>query len=473
MAEGLAQIRCACAANPHDAEAYAQLGRWLSKLHRTDEALEAVEHALRQEPLTAATLDTIGVVLSRAGRHGLAAQCFERATQLAPARADLQFNLASSHKFIGRLAAARTAYEKCIELDPRHWRAYWALAHLRPATAGCNDVARLERALVSARLESRDELLLRHALARELEDLGRDAEAFEHLVAGKNRHRAAIGYNVDRDLLLFETVARLFPADTPLPPLHDVAAGPIFVVGLPRTGTTLVERVLSSHAQVASAGESQNFGVLLKRATGTQSPRVLDEETLARSLDVDLAEAGREYLERTRPPGPKPRFVDKMPLNFFYLGHIARALPNARFVVLRRDPRDTGLSLFRQLFATRMSYYDFALDLHDIARYYAAFDRLVGHWRALLPDRLHEVSYEAFVTHFETETRHLLAHCGLPEDPACAAFERNAEPVATASAVQVRQGLNAGSIGRWRRYESQLAPMLETMRALGVRFPVR
>ena len=220
---------------------------------------------------------------------------------------------------------------------------------------------------------------------------------------------------------------------------------------------------------MASAGESQNFGVLLKRACRTPSPQVLDEDTLAQSLHVDLQALGRDYVERTRPPGQaRPRFVDKMPLNFFYLGHIARALPAASIVVLRRHPLDTGLSNFRQLFATGFSYYDYARDLGDIGRYYVQFDRLIAHWRATLPGRVHEVRYEALVADQRAETGRLLAHCRLPWEEACLHFEHNEQAVATASAVQVRQPLYASSVGRWRRFERHLQPLIAELLAAGV-----
>jgi hypothetical protein len=309
-------------------------------------------------------------------------------------------------------------------------------------------------------------LHLRHALAKELEDLGRCDESFAHLVAGRSRKRAASGYDFARDAELFEAVARALP--TPLPPdTHATTTAPIFVVGLPRTGTTLVERILASHPQVASAGESQNFGVLVKRAAGTRSPTVLDSETIARSARVDLAAVGREYLQRTRPPGGEPRFVDKLPLNFFYLGHVAQALPGARVVVLRRDPLDTVVANFRQLFATTMPYYRYAYDLSDIARYWLAFDALVAHWRRVLTGRLHEVQYEALVADPEPSIARMLGHCDLDWEPACLAFDRNPAAVATASAVQVRQPLYTSSVGRWRRYAAQLAPAVEVLRAGG------
>ena len=474
IAEGLAQIREACALDPGNAEPQAQLARWLSKLNRNDEALASVARALALVPQSAPCWDTIGVVLSRAGRHEQAVACFERAVELGPERAGLHFNHAASLKFLGRFAEAEAAYEACVRCDPHFWRAHSALAATRRQTSERNHVARLERLLTTGPLDPDAELHLRHALAKELEDLGRGDEAFAHLRAGNARKHAATGYRFERDQSLFDAVMRLFPYVLPAPAHVDLASdelarAPIFVVGMPRTGTTLVERILSSHSQVASAGESQNFGVLLKRACRTPSSQVLDEAMLTQSLHVDLQALGRDYVERTRPPGQaQPRFVDKLPLNFFYLGHIARALPAASIVVLRRHALDTGLSNFRQLFATGFSYYEYARDLRDIGRYYAQFDRLIAHWRATLPGRVHEVRYEALVADQRAETGRLLVHCRLPWEEACLHFERNERAVATASAVQVRQPLYVSSVGRWRRFERHLQPLIDELLAAGV-----
>jgi tetratricopeptide (TPR) repeat protein len=477
VAEGLQLIRAACAADPRDAEAHAQLGRWLSRLHRTDEALQAARAAMHIGPSQARTFDTLGVIFSRAGLHEQAVECFARAVALEPASANLHFNHAASLKFLGRFDAAEAAYEACLRLDPRFWRAHSALAATRTQTESQNHVDRLQALLAVPPPDPDAELHLRHALAKELEDLGRDAEAFEHLLAGNARKFAASGYDWARDQRLFDAVMELFPQPLPAPvPRNFGEAGrddaPIFVVGMPRTGTTLVDRILASHAQVTSAGESQNFGVLLKRASGTRTPQVLDEETLAQSLQVDLAALGADYVRRTRPAHPdKPRFVDKLPLNFFYLGHIARALPDASLVVVRRHPLDTGLANFRQLFAAGFSYYDYARDLRAIGRYYAQFDRLVRHWHAVLPGRVHEVHYESLVSDQRETTARLLDHCRLPWDDACLAFERNAAAVATASAVQVRRPLYASSVGRWRRCERQLQPLIEELAAAGIDMP--
>jgi Flp pilus assembly protein TadD len=466
VAEGLALIRQAITGAPDDPEAHAQLGRWLSRLHRQAEADAAVERALALGPREARTHDTIGVVLSRGGRHARAARCFERATELEPGNPGFQFNLASSLKFLGRFNEAEAAYEACIAANPRHWRAHSALSQLRPQEPGRNHLDRLTALLAEGGLDVDAELHLRHALAKEFEDVGRYDEAFEHLAAGRSRKRAASRYTFARDAAVFEAVTHATPEPLAID-THPTTEGPIFVVGMPRTGTTLVERMLASHSRVASVGESQNFAVLLKRATGTRTPTVLDPQTIARAATVDFAALGRAYLEQTRPGGGRPRFVDKMPLNFFYLGHIARALPGARVVVLRRQPLDTVVASFRQLFTTTIPYYEYAYDLGDAARYWLAFDALVAHWQRVLPGRLVEVGYESLVNEPERALPPVLEHCGLEWEPACLAFNRNPEAVATASAVQVRQPLYANSVGRWRRYRAHLEPALTVFAAAG------
>jgi hypothetical protein len=220
---------------------------------------------------------------------------------------------------------------------------------------------------------------------------------------------------------------------------------------------------------VLSAGELQNFALCVKQLAGTPSNRVLDVPTIEASAAIDFADLGRRYVDSTRPnTGSTPRFVDKMPLNFFYVGLIRFALPNAKIVCLRRDVLDTCLSNFRQLFALTFSYYNYSYDLGDIGRYYAAFDRLLAHWDRALPGAVLQVGYEELVLDQEAQTRRLLEFCGLPWEAGCLAFHENRAPVATASAVQVRQPLYASSVGRWRRYARHLEPLAQELARCGI-----
>jgi hypothetical protein len=239
---------------------------------------------------------------------------------------------------------------------------------------------------------------------------------------------------------------------------------------MPRTGTTLVDRILSSHRDVASLGELQAMPLSVKRAAGTATRQVIDAETIAASMRADPRAIGMDYLARVdaHRRDDTARFTDKLPANFLYVGHIARALPNARIVCLRRHPMDTVWSNYKNLFAGQSAYYAYSYDLIDTARYYARFDRLMALWSRRFPGRVLELSYEALVADQAGETRRLLAHCGLDWDPACLTFHENRAAVATPSAAQVRRPINADAVARWRRHEAALAPVTDWFAANGI-----
>ena len=239
---------------------------------------------------------------------------------------------------------------------------------------------------------------------------------------------------------------------------------------MPRTGTTLVDRILSSHLDLESAGELQAMPLAVKAMAGTGGRHVLDPETAPAAARGDMAALGRDYLRRAghHLRGDAPRFIDKFPGNFHYAGFIARALPKARIVCLRRNPMDTVLANFRNLFAISSRYYDYSYDLLDIAAYYAGFDRLMAFWRQALPGRVMELAYEDLVSDQEGQTRALLAHCGLEWDARCLSFQDNAAPVATPSAAQVRRPMYRDSVARWRRHEEALAPVRAYFESVGI-----
>ena len=467
--EAVDEIARAIDADPTKAEYLAQQARCLALLKREAEARAAAERAHGLEPTAALTLDTLGVVWSRLNEHARAVDAFHGAVRAEPGNAGFQYNLAASLRFLGRFVEAEQAYEAAVRAAPTLYRAHSALSDLRKQTPERNHIERLLALLPGAAGDVDGELHLRHALAKEHEDLGDYDRAFAHLAAGKARKRRELSYSVEEDVALFAAVERLFDERLLARPARGCENDePIFVVGMPRSGTTLVERILSSHSRVLSAGELQNFGVCVKRMAGTASRRVLDVPTLERAAGLELAALGERYVESTRPiTGGKPRFVDKMPLNYFYLGLIRLALPNAKIVCVRRDGLDTCVSNFRQLFALTFSYYNYANDLRDLGRYYVAFDRLMTHWERTLGAAMLRLQYEDLVRDHEAETRRLLEFCGLPWEPDCLRFHENTAPVATASAVQVRAPLNDNSIGRWRRYSAHLGPLREALASEG------
>lgn len=456
-----------------EAPYHAHLARALTVLNRPVEAREAAERAMALAPTDALTLDTIGVALSRTGAHDRAVELFRRAAAREGAGAGLWYNLGAAEQFVGDFEAAEAAYRRAVALDPAAYKALAALAGLSRQTPERNLVLELEALFpkddAQADADPDRALQIGHALAKSLEDLGDDLAALDWLIRAKAPKRRAVGYDAGRDEAAFAAAART-AAPPPAGEMACLSGAPIFVVGLPRTGTTLVERILSSHPDVTSVGELTNFALIVKQRARTPANTVLDAETLDAARALDLSGLGQAYIDSTRPlSGGTARFVDKMPLNVFYAGLILRALPDARVLCLRRDPLDSIVSNFRQLFATDYPYYRYALNLEDTARYYLMFDRLVGRWRERLPpDRFTETRYEDLVLNQEAETRRLLAFCGLDWDDRCLAFHQNAAAVATASSVQVRRPLYATSVGRWRRWADRLAPAIRILEEGGV-----
>ena len=238
--------------------------------------------------------------------------------------------------------------------------------------------------------------------------------------------------------------------------------GPIFVLGLPRSGSTLVDRIISTHSNVESMGEINDFALTLTRL-GRSSDR---QQSLEGSVRIDPDQLGQSYIRSVASYGSDaPYFIDKTPTNFLYIGLIAKALPGASIIHVRRHPVDSCLSMYRALFRTG---YPFSYDLDDLAEYYIAYDAMMKHWRTMFPGIVLDVSYEEMVEDQERVSKDIIAHCGLAWEPACLEFDRNVAPVATASAAQVRKPIYRDALARWRRFETQLAPLIKRLQEAGI-----
>ena len=454
--------------NPNRSDYMAQLARALAQASKPGPALETADKAVSLAPTSdPLTYDTLGVVYSQVHAYAQAAEMFQRVVELQPEQARYRFNYATALIHAGDIDGAERELEACLALEPDFWKAYLSLAQLRRQTKSANHVERLETLLPKAS-DMMGQLCVNLALSKELEDLGDYPRAFTHLVAGKVAVHGKRNYSFDRDRDLFEAVKAALPASSSASRGYP-SEEPIFIFGMPRTGTTLIERIISSHPDVYSAGELQNFGVALKRASGSRTPPMIDLDTIQHSHDLDWKRLGEQYVESTRPgTGKRPRFIDKLPHNFLHAGFIAASLPNAKLICLRRDPMDTCLSNFRQLFALSSRNYDYSFDVLDTGRYYLLFDNLMAFWQQHLPGRILEVRYEDVVDDQEVNTRRLLEFCELPWNDACLRFEENEAPVATASAVQVRAPMYRTALKRWKRYEPELADLRKLLEAAGI-----
>lgn len=473
MRAAIVHLRRATQLSPQRADYAAQMARLLVALRAPQEAYEYADIAAGLAPEDAYTLDTLGVVFTRINEHSRALAAFSAAVEKMPGEPVFHYNHGTSLLFSGHIDEAETAYRQCLALAPGYWRAYTSLAGVRRWRTDDNNVDLYTKALDAASQSQDGCLYVNLALAKEQEDMGDYPSAFASYTRAKEPQRRLRNYDPATDRVLFEKLQAAFDG------VPDFAGGssrdePIFIVGMPRSGTTLVDRIISSHSKVHSAGELENFPMMVKRLSGSRTNAVTDVETLTALDGLDWAALGEAYVESTRPgTAGFPHFVDKLPHNFLYVGHVAKALPAARIILLRRDPMDTCLSNFRQLFSQTSTVYDYSFDLLDTGRYYLLFDKLMAYWRQRLGDRLLEVRYEDLVEDQERETRRIIDFCGLDWEDACLRFEENTAPVATASVVQVRSKVTRDYMGRWKRYGEAVEPLARLLSSGGVLQPDR
>ncbi|GLX86098.1 hypothetical protein tloyanaT_23510 [Thalassotalea loyana] len=461
-------IEQAIVIEPNRAEYIAQLAKHYALTNDHLKAKESCKKAESLANLSALDLDTLGVAYSKSGLHHLATKSFKPSVAMAPDNAQFHFNLATSLKFTGDFEGAKAAFEKTIALAPDYYKAYSSLASL-----GGKEVAShiQEKMLGMAHEEmsADDRLYIGHALARIYEAREDYQQAYRYLSQAKTAKRKQLNYTIEDDERIFQRLMSVFNDKPKVTQASNDSREAIFVVGMPRTGTTLVERIISKHPDVTSAGELQNFGLLLKEFSATSSPYVIDAETIGAACNIDFEALGQKYIESTRVlTGATPRFVDKMPLNFLYTGFILSAFPQAKIVCLDRNPLDTVVSNFRQLFAVNFSYYNYSYDLATSARYYLLFKRLIAFWQEKYPDNFYLVNYEKLVNSPAEEAKKLIHFCGLTWQDCLVDIHKNTSPVATASAVQVRSPINNKAVGSWKKYDFCLDNVKSILFAAGM-----
>jgi tetratricopeptide (TPR) repeat protein len=455
------------ATEPANTQCLIQLAECLFALGRRDEALAAADTAAESAADIPEALDAIGAFLGFANDHTKALRLYDRAVAIAPEDPTLWAKRADIHQFLGHFELAVSDHEKALALAPNHAESLKGLAELRRQTADGNVVALMERALAAVPPDSRDAAALHFGLAKTYEDLGEYPRSWQHLSVANKLERARLKYAPKDDRDTIEHIIAAFPNIEVLGP-DTTGESPIFIVGMPRTGTTLVERIIGNHSTVHSAGELAAFGDAVATIAVAHAPQIATTwlgitDTMG---SLDGKAIASEYLQRARARrGDRPRFSDKAPANFFYCALIFRAFPNARIVHLTRHPMATGYAIFKTRFA---GGYPFAYDLRELGAFFANYRRLMAHWHRILPGRILDLPYEQVVTDQEATTRRLLDYLGLPFEAACLDFHMNPDATSTASSVQVRQPLYDSSLELWRHYTKELEPLREALSAGGV-----
>ena len=462
LGEAVGAYRELLARTPDDAESWCNFGAALKGTGETDAAIEAYRRAIEIKPDFPEAFYNLGNMLQEQEALDAAATAFRRALSLRPDFAAAACNLGNTLKQAGQIDAAIDAYTQALEIEPDYADAHRMLAFARKHTTRDKYVSAMESLFADAALDDTARIHLGFALGKAHEDLGDYDRAFGFLQQANTLQRATFDYDVAHDAAFFDRLRTSFDASrlaqSDGPGANDPT--PIFVLGMPRSGTTLVEQILASHPQVHGAGELS----LLDEIAASCSPDGAFADFPAQAAQLDaraLAELGDRYLAEVRQRDPAASFVvDKKPVNFRLVGLIRLILPAARIVHCRRDPMDTCLSIYKNFFATHNA---FAYDLAELGQYYRLYNSLMAHWLAVSGDAILEVRYEDLIANQRPESERLLAHCGLPWDDACLQFHKTERVVRTASAVQVRQPIFTSSVELWRRYERHLAPLRQAL----------
>lgn len=438
----------------------------LHRTNRPEQALAELARLLTADPDDAGSRNLKAAVLCRTGDYEQAIGIYATLLEQHPDQPKLWVSQGHALKTAGHTERAIAAYRRSLELEPSFGEVWWSLANLKTFRFGVDDLATMRAQLARADLTEDDRLHLEFAVGKALEDAGEYESSFRHYAQGNAIRRTQVHYSADdtsarvryiRTHYTREFFAARADAGSPAP-------DPIFVVGLPRAGSTLIEQILSSHSQVEGTMELPEVTSIarLLRMQGDTDEAMPYHGALA-GLDAGALRAlGERYLAHTRiqRKTAAPLFIDKMPNNFMHIGLIQLMLPNAKIIDARRHPLACGFSAFKQHFARGQG---FSYDLTDIGRYYRDYVALMAHFDAVLPGRIHRVVYERMVEDTEGEVRRLLEYCGLPFEPACLRFFENTRPVRTASSEQVRQPIYREGVDHWRHYAAWLGPLASAL----------
>jgi len=446
----------------------------LHRQNKTTEALAEIERLLAADPRNPSSRNLKAAALNRIGEYEQSLALYAEMLAEYPKQARMWMSYGHALKTAGQQAASVEAYRRTIELEPGFGEAYWSLANLKTFRFTGDEMTGMRAQLAREDLSNEDRYHFHFALGKAMEDARDFAASFEHYAQGNRLRRSAIHYDADRTAAIVRQSRELFTAQF----FNDRSGAgathpdPIFIVGLPRAGSTLVEQILASHSRVEGTMELPDVAAIVRHLA---QPREGGEPGRypgpVASLDRDaLRSLGERYIARTRIQRKRgaPFFIDKMPNNWAYVGLIALILPNAKIIDARRHPLSCCFSGFKQHFARGQH---FSYDLEDLGRYYRDYVTLMTHFDAVLPGRVHRVIYERMVEDTEAEVRRLLEYCGLPFEESCLRFYENERAVRTASSEQVRQPIFRDAVEQWRNYATWLGPLVAALGPVLDRYP--
>ena len=452
----------------HDAAI--ELAYQLSAARRNGEAARLVrryEEKLANSPLY---LNMAGTVYTQVGMSDRAWPLFKKANELQPGVDLFQSNLATSSVFLGKIDEAKQIFGELLARFPTHQRNHLTYARLEKATDK-KHIEQMQEILRSTKRPPDQNVFMYYAIGKEFEDLEEWEAAFKYFKKAGDAVASVANYDINADIQLIDKIIEVCDGSwlndgNEVPPNEAGPKEPIFIVGLPRTGTTLTDRIVASHSKVQSVGETQFMQMVLRRESGIESEEKMTPEMIEAGAKLDIRKIGDGYIEMlSYRLGDEPMFVDKLPFNILYLGFIAKTFPKARIIRMKRNPMDSCFSMYKQVFTWA---YKFSYTLEGLGQFYVAYNRLLDHWQKTLADRLIEVEYEDLVADQEKQTRILLDRLGLEFEEACLNFDKNETPSATASSIQVREKIHTRSVDRWKNYEKQLQPLREYLENAGI-----
>lgn len=459
---------------PNFAAARHNLATMLYRQNKNLEALAQIEMLVAKDARHPGYANLYAAILARLGEYDRAIAVYDQVLKDYPNQPKGWMSYGHALKTVGRQADSVAAYRKALDLAPTLGEVWWSLANLKTVKFTAEDLAAMRQALEAEGLSDDDRLHLHYALGKAHEDAEAWDESFAHYAAGAAIRREQLEYDPEENTAdTVRTKAVFSPAFIAARAGQGCPApDPIFVVGLPRSGSTLVEQILASHSLVEGTMELPDLIVMARRLGGKTAKRAESTypESLADLSPEDLKALGQEFIERTRiqRKTDKPFFIDKMPNNFAHTGLIHLILPNAKIIDARRHPLGCCFSGFKQHFARGQA---FSYDLTDIGRYYADYVDLMAHFDAVLPGRVHRVIYERLIEDPEAQIRALLDHCGLPFEEACLSPHENERAVRTASSEQVRRPIFKDAVEHWQKFESHLGPLKQSLGAVLNAYP--